>query len=64
MFICEVGKTGFLYYVGIILYLFTDKKKKSLLIAISSYINVFQKKVTTVLGMYMPEGQMEKQGKD
>lgn len=64
MFICEVGKSGFLYYVGIILYLFTDKKKKSLLITISSYSNVFQKKVTMVLGMYMPEGQMEKQGKD
>lgn len=40
------------------------KKKKSLLITISSYSNVFQKKVTMVLGMYMPEGQMEKQGKD
>lgn len=62
---CEVGKTGFLYYVGTILYLFTDKKKsKSLLITISSYSNMFQKKVTMVLGMYMPEGQMEKQGKD
>lgn len=59
------GKTGFLYYTGIILHLFTDKKKsKSLLIAISSYSNVFQKKVTTALGMYMPEGQMERQGKD
>lgn len=59
------GKTGFLYYTGIILHLFTDKEKtKSLLIAISSYSNVFQKKVTMALGMYMPEGQMERQGKD
>lgn len=37
---------------------------KSLQIAISSYSNVFQKKVTMALGMYMPEGQMERQGKD
>lgn len=41
-----------------------QKKSKSLLIAISSYSNVFQKKVTMALGMYMPEGQMERQGKD
>lgn len=44
--------------------LLTKKKSKSLLIAVSSYSNVFQKKVTMALGMYMPEGQMERQGKD
>lgn len=40
------------------------KEKKSLLITISSYGNMVQKKVSMVLGMYMPAGQMEKQGKD
>lgn len=44
--------------------LLTKKKSQSLLITISSYSDTFQKKGTKALGMYMPEGQMEDQGKD
>lgn len=48
----EEGRAGFLYYAGTIFYLFADKKWcKPLLIAVSSYRNTFQKKVTTVLAM-------------